>query len=278
MIWVRDEAQLVRDSLGQPVCWQGITIDITPQKEAEDQLLMQQALLRALTESSLDGIVVNSDTGTVLAANKQFLKLWNIDEPDIVGSSSAALHEHCVVQTADQAASQAQVDEILRHREAADLKELMLKDGRILDRFTSPVFGADGAYYGRVWYYRDSTERIRMEQELRARERQLAEAQRLAGLGSWEWDLATNDVSWSDEGYRILGFDPSVVQPSFELFLDLVHPREREHVAQMLAATIEHGAPYQLDVTICRPDGTERILRADRQHWHRPERQRNDRR
>jgi diguanylate cyclase (GGDEF)-like protein/PAS domain S-box-containing protein len=261
-VWVRDEGQLVRDSLGEPVCWQGISIDITRQKEAEEQLRMQQALLTALTESSLDGIAVLSDTGTVLATNEQFRKLWNFPDGAIVGSSSAALHAHCVAQVADQGAAQANVDELNRQRDVSEQRELLLKDGRTLDRFTSPVAGSHGEYYGRVWYYRDSTERSRMERDLRAREAQLAEAQRLAGLGSWAWDAVTNEARWSDEGYRLLGLAPGEVEPNLDVFLGLVHPDQREQVERAISAALEHGTGYQLDITVCRPDGTERILQA----------------
>jgi diguanylate cyclase (GGDEF)-like protein/PAS domain S-box-containing protein len=262
VVWVRDEAQLVRDNLGQPIRWHGITIDITGQKEAEAQLRLQQALLTAITESTLDGIAVLSDSGTVLAVNQQFLKLWNIPDASAFSGSSAVLHAYCIAQVADQVSAQAEVDNLNQHPEIADRKELLLKDGRVFDRFTRAVVGPDGAHYGRVWYYRDNTERSQMEHSLRVRERQLAEAQRLAGLGSWAWNIESNMAYWSDESYRILGFVPGDVQPSLEAFLNVVHPDDIPGVRKAIRAAVEEGTPYQLDITICRHDGMQRIVQA----------------
>lgn len=259
-VWVRDEGQLVRDSIGQPDCWQGIIVDITRQKEGEERLRLQQALLTAVVETTLDGIAVNSDDGTVLVANRQFMRLWNFPDEELVGTSSAAVHDHCVVQVADQEDAQAGVDDLHERRDATDRKELLMKDGRTLDRFSSPVVGDDGAYYGRVWYYRDSTERSRMERELRASERQLAEAQRLAGLGSWEWDIETGEAHLSDEGCRILGIEPGSVPSAYESLLNLIHPRDRARLRTTIRATLESGMPYQLDFTIIQRDGSERVV------------------
>lgn len=258
--WGRLIAWRDRDSRGRSESVIAQLQDITAQKQAEEELRLQQALLTAMVETSLDGIVINSEGGTVRAANRQLMRLWNIPGEELVGTSSAALHEHCVVQVADQADAQAGVDDLHARRGATGRKELLLKDGRTLDRFSSPVVGPDGVYHGRVWHYRDSTERSRMERELRASERQLAEAQRLVGLGSWEWDGESGEVRWSDECFRILGIEPDSVRPTFELLLYLVRPHDRERLTTAMAATFEGGAPYQLDFAVCRPDGSERIL------------------
>ena len=77
---------------------------------------------------------------------------------------------------------------------------------------------------------RDLTEELRVESELRRTTEQLAEAQRLARLGSWEWDIPHNKVTWSDELFRIYGLEPGEIEPSYEEFLDRVHPDDRESV------------------------------------------------
>src|SRR5581483_7844686 len=76
-------------------------------------------------------------------------------------------------------------------------------------------------------FFRDITERKRIEQALAQREAQLAEAQRLARLGSWELDLATGQVGCSDEFYCILGLDPPAVRPTLDAVLASVHPEDR---------------------------------------------------
>jgi diguanylate cyclase (GGDEF)-like protein/PAS domain S-box-containing protein len=69
--------------------------------------------------------------------------------------------------------------------------------------------------------------------------RLLEEAQRLAHLGSWEWDLSTNDVVWSDELYRILGFEVHDVSPSYGIFLDRVHPADRAQVVEDIRRALQ---------------------------------------
>lgn len=89
---------------------------------------------------------------------------------------------------------------------------------------------------------------------------QLEEAQRIAHFGSWEWDMRTGDVSWSDELFRIYGVTPAEYAPSYEGYLGRVHPDDREHVAAAIQAAAQTGEPFSFDERILRPDGSERIL------------------
>ena len=80
-------------------------------------------------------------------------------------------------------------------------------------------------------------------------QQQLAEAQRIAHLGNWDWNLVTGEVEWSDEMYRVFGFAPQAFKMSFELFLERIHPDDREQVAARrgvvggkVFAEVAHGA------------------------------------
>ncbi|CAN5568247.1 hypothetical protein BH23CHL2_BH23CHL2_08280 [soil metagenome] len=262
-LWVRDEGQLVHDASGRPLCWQGITIDITAQKQTEERSRVQLALLSALTESSIDGILVVSESGQILAVNETFGQLWGIPPDQLVQAQTIdSLRPFALDQVSEPTNFLAEIERLYDAPQATSQEQITLKNGRILDRFTSPVAGPDATIYGRVWYYRDVTERVEMEQTLRRTQAQLSEAQHLAGLGSWDWDIASNKVAWSTETYRIFGVPPASVQPTFDLFMSLVQPLEREGVKQALAATLERREPYRLDITICRSDGTERVVHA----------------
>ena len=86
----------------------------------------------------------------------------------------------------------------------------MAKDGRLIDVSISmsPIRDAAGVIVGAAGFTRDISMRIAAEERLRRSETQLAEAQELAALGSWEWSLVSGEVSWSPELYRIFGLDP----------------------------------------------------------------------
>jgi PAS domain S-box-containing protein len=110
----------------------------------------------------------------------------------------------------------------------------------------------------------DITERRKAEQALREQRALLAEAQSLAGLGCWEWDPASGRVTWSDELYEIYGVQRGVFEPSFENYLERVHPQDRERVGALVAAALRdpHGGGFAFEERIVRPAGEVRELRS----------------
>ena len=85
-------------------------------------------------------------------------------------------------------------------------------------------------------------------------------AQALGHLGHWEWDIQTGKIVWSDEVYRIAGYAIDEFVPSYETFLENVHPDDRQMVKNSVAEAIEKDSPYHLTHRIIRPDGTVRIV------------------
>ena len=98
-----------------------------------------------------------------------------------------------------------------------------------------PSTGADGQIVRWFCSGTDITGRQRHEQALREARQQLAEAQAIAHIGSWEWDIAEDQVRWSDELHRLFGV-PADVRLVYESFLDLVHPDDRERVEAVIGA------------------------------------------
>lgn len=98
------------------------------------------------------------------------------------------------------------------------------------------------------------------EASLRDNQASLANAQRIAQLGNWDLDLVKQQLSWSDEIYRLLGFSPGAFPPTRETFLKSVCPDDRELVWQSLRQALEDRRPYSIDYRIVRPDGTESIV------------------
>ena len=105
---------------------------------------------------------------------------------------------------------------------------------------------------------RDVTERKRAQEALKKSEANLREAQQIAAVGSWEWDLATDTHFWSEEESRILGRDPSLPAPNLKEFLAFVHPEDRKKVEDDANATFKTGTPFQTEYRIIRTDGEER--------------------
>jgi PAS domain S-box-containing protein len=113
-------------------------------------------------------------------------------------------------------------------------------------------------------YWRDITERVRAEQTLRASEEHLRLAQEAAGIGTWEFDLATGRTHWSPEMFRLVGRDPADAPGAdhYTLWRRAVHPDDRDAVARA-ARTFSHSAgPFALEFRILRPDGDVRWIDA----------------
>lgn len=111
--------------------------------------------------------------------------------------------------------------------------------------------------------YRLDTERQQAQEALEKGRAQLSEAQRIAHVGSAEWDAGTNVITWSDELYRILGYEPGKVEAAFDRFLERVHPDDRPGVEENIAYTLSSGDPFAFDYRVVRPDGTMRIVHGE---------------
>lgn len=97
--------------------------------------------------------------------------------------------------------------------------------------------------------------RKRAEQELRESERNLKTAQKIAHVGSWDWDVVTGNLTWSDETYRIYGFEPQEFVPTYEKFLSVLHPDDHERAQKQVDAALSGEAEYNVDFRFVLPDG-----------------------
>jgi len=98
-------------------------------------------------------------------------------------------------------------------------------------------------------------------QVIRQREQQLALAQKITRLGSWELDIESGKMSWSEELYRIFGIDPATTTPSLEVFLGMVHPTARDKVKMVIQNAVKNGQPFISHYCgIVRPDGSNRKI------------------
>ena len=102
--------------------------------------------------------------------------------------------------------------------------------------------------------------RRRAEDALRKSEANLAEAQGIAHIGSWTWDIVRNELSWSEETYRIFGITPEQFSATYESFLDRVHTVDRDRVKQAVDAALHKHQGYSIEHRIMQPDGTERSV------------------
>jgi PAS domain S-box-containing protein len=108
----------------------------------------------------------------------------------------------------------------------------------------------------------DITERKNNEKSLLRKETELQEAQRLAGVGSWQWEPDTDTVQWSEELFRIAGRDPSLPPVAYKEHSQLYTGESWYRLRGAVEAALQTGASYELDLELVRPDGTHRWVRA----------------
>ncbi len=90
----------------------------------------------------------------------------------------------------------------------------------------------------------------------------LEESQRSASVGSWEWDLGTGALTWSEELYRIYGLDATEGEITFDRFQSRIHPEDRDMVQETIAEATESGEPFSFEHRIVRPDGVIRVMQS----------------
>jgi len=117
-------------------------------------------------------------------------------------------------------------------------------------------FGGEDIYFSVA---QDITERKQAEEAIRRSQESLARAQSTAHLGSWEWDMVNQETTWSDENYRVFGYKPGAFEPTFERFIETVHPDDRDMILQKLD-NIQNGKITEdtYEYRIVLPDGSER--------------------
>jgi len=173
--WVDSSVRVARDpNTGEPYGILNILRDISQRRRAEHLHGFYDSLMRAIHEVTLDGILVVDVDENVAAINRRFFDVWrvrgadsqaNVFDPDKKTPDQRLLAQ-CVDLTMDPAAFSARVRELYADRYADDSCHIELSDGRTLERYTTGLRSNSGTYLGRVWFFRDITDRKHAEKQL----------------------------------------------------------------------------------------------------------------
>ena len=145
----------------------GAISDISTLKRVQKELVFNNIILRTQQESSIDGILVVDEKGEILSFNQRFVDLWGIPSGVIESKSGERVQRSVMDKLACPEEFIRKVKRLYEVRDEISRDEILLKDSRVFDRYSAPMFGADEKYYGRVWYFRDITERKLGEENLK---------------------------------------------------------------------------------------------------------------
>ena len=220
--------------------------------------------LAAILESSDDAIIGKTLDGRITTWNAAAERLFGYSAGEALGRHISMLIPPDLADDETRIIERIKKGETVDHYQTVRLRQ----DGRRIELSVtvSPIKDADGAIIGASKIARDITERKQAENELRASEASMAAAQRIGHFGSWELELTGQDapnagpLRWSDEMYRIAGYEAKEVQVTNELFFHLVHPEDRQPIREAVAAAIRDRQQYSIVHRLNRPDGAERIV------------------
>jgi PAS domain S-box-containing protein len=164
--WLRTNKIPLRDRDGEVFGVIGTYEDITARKYAEQELLFKTALLEAQSETTIDGILAVDRADKIILLNGRLLEIFKAPPELTATNDEMKLRAHVVAQVKDPEYFLQRIGYLNSHETERSRDELELKDGRVFDRYSSPLV-ASGAYFGRIWYFRDITEQKRAEGELR---------------------------------------------------------------------------------------------------------------
>jgi len=256
--WADVVITALRNRSGGLTGYAKVTRDLTTWRQAHERIRESEERLQAFTDHSPAMMFLKDADGRYRFVNRQLLARFGLRREQILGR-----RDEDVFPAAQAALFSASDGDVVAKRAAIELEQAIHvgEAERIHMIAKFPVFDAGGAVAGIGGVATDITERIRGEQQLAEQRTLLAEAQKLAGLGSWEWEPATGRMSWSEELYRIYGLDKGVPAPSFEAFLERVHASDRVMTATLIARSLAEGRGFTQEQRVLRPDGAERLVR-----------------
>ena len=159
----------------------------------------------------------------------------------------------------DAAAWLADLADALRHATTAD-EAARLADEARASVGLSPDDGGDPRGVAVDALLQLAVDRLAAHQDAAHARLRLDTNERIAELGSYDWDVATDTNTWSDQLYRIYGYEPGAFNASYDKFISMIHPDDRERIKAIHAEAFETGEPFEMEERIVRPNGEERLL------------------
>ncbi|MBD1850030.1 PAS domain S-box protein [Cyanobacteria bacterium FACHB-502] len=267
--WVDKTIVPLLDEQGKPYQYVAIESDITARKQVEAALRYQSSLLQNVIDSSTDWIFVKDLDFRYLLANQTYLSAIDRKPEDIIGKDDLELGfpPDQVFGNPEQETIGFRVDDqkAIAGEIVLNLGEpVTVADGTVVWMETKklPLRDQEGRIFGVLGVCTDITQRRQAETTLKRTTERLQEAQRVAQMGSWEYDVATGTVNWSDELFRVFGMEPRATAPSLEEHAQIFHPDDWKWFQQTFDRAIHEGIPYDVEIRFFHPNGSTHLINA----------------
>ena len=268
--WHRVRAEPLRDHSGNIIQWYGFSFDIDEGKKAEDRLRRSEAYLAEAQRLTHTATGVYNATEILYFSDEAF-HLFGFDPMQGLPSREAVWQR---IHPDDVETVNEKIEHALHEKRSFQNEfRLKLPDGTLkhVEADILPVFSATGEFVEIIATAVDVTERKRTEDTLRRGQAWLAQAQRLSHTGTWVLDGTTRRfLHWSDESYRIWGFDPLQGLPSRDDMWERIHPDDRERLWEEVQEALREQRDFFEEFRILLPDGAVKYLEANTHHEFSP--------
>ncbi|MFC1569285.1 PAS domain S-box protein [bacterium] len=237
---------------------QGIVRDITESKHAQKALRENEEKFRNLFDNAPLSYQSLDRQGNILDVNETWLKTLGYKRDEVMCKQ---FKDFLASPSADQ--FKKRFSRLKKEGYVCDqIYHLQKKDGSVMiASFVGNVgYDHDGQFARTHCIFHDITEQIEAEKKLQESEEQLKEAQQIAHLGSWNWDIIQNEEIWSLETYCIFDVSPEDFTPNYENFISLIYPDDRQSVVDAINAALEADKPVNVNYRIKHSDASERIV------------------
>ncbi len=168
IVWFDSEANALRDATGKLTGVEGILNEVTDRKSVESKLSFSNILLTTAIESSPDGILIVDANGRIIKFNRNFAALWDVPPELLEGGDDEPALMWVSSRTKDGNEFVARVRYLYDHPDEQSHDEVEMADGRIIDRHSSALYGGQKNYLGRIWFFRDITEKHQAAEKIAA--------------------------------------------------------------------------------------------------------------
>jgi len=250
---IADSGAPIRNEKGEITGAVLVFRDQTRERMAMKSLSESIRLNSSIMQAAQDIIVLKDENFIIRLVNPAMCNLLGKAESEIIGKTDFDLFPY------ELAAKYRSDDQFIidSGQSFGYEEEVTSQRGiRYVSTIKAPVLNEHNVVNGIVVIARDITERRQMEELLRKSEKDLRESQRMAHIGSWRLDVATNQVTWTEELYNMYGFDPSLPPPIYAEHIKLFTPESWERLSAAIERTRETGHPYTLELETIRNDGS----------------------
>lgn len=259
--WILAKGKVISSVVGKVIKLGGTALDITELKEAEEKIIKNETLLINLLHSAPDGVITMDEQGTIKEWNLRSEAIFGWEKEEVTGHN----FEDVVIPERYREAHRAVMNQLIHSNYGAVVNMKVELYGLKKDLSEIPIELTISSIfienrYTFILFIRDISERRQAEESIRKSELLLSEAEKIAHYGSWEWDIRSNEITWSDEMFRIFGMDPRQVNITYENYLSYIHPEEAEFFEDTLKNSLVSNTPFLLEHKIINAEGMVKVL------------------